>query len=202
MLVGTYDIPTNAKHINVTELRVHPDWEAFSNTRLDSDLAILILNDSVSLTNDIQTVCLPSDDDVIDNAEGYVVGWDSNEKTPRHFVITTLSNSYCYTVNLFQSFFLSPRTFCGEVEDVAPIKNVSSGGFFVLSGSAWVQHGVAVSVTNATGDLTGQTLVFLINVKSFKNWIADTVRQTEGVVGEAIKGKINLDCNFSYLYYS
>lgn len=194
MIIGTDFLPGKSKHMNVTELRVHPDWEA----RLDSDLAILILDGSVTLTNDIQIVCLPSDDDVIGNVKGFVVDRDS----PKHFVITTLNNSYCYTVNLFQRFFLSPRTFCGTVGNISPIKSVSGDGLFIHSGFAWVQHGVAVSVTNATGDLTGQTLVFFINVKSFKNWIVDTVRLTGDVVGEAIKAKINLECNFVYLYYS
>lgn len=209
VLVGAYGPAAQSepgvKQINVTDIQVHPDWEAFSQTRLDSDLAILVLNDSVTLTDDIQIVCLPSDDDVTVNVPGYVVDWDADEDKPKHFVINSFNNSYCYIVNHFESFFLSPRTFCGggsEDGDVAAIKTVSGGGFFVRSGSAWVQHGIAVSVKNATDYLTDQTLVFLINVKSFKNWIAHTLRQTDGVVGEAVKGKINLDCEFIWLYYS
>lgn len=105
-------------------------------------------------------------------------------------------------MNLFQSFFLTPRTFCGSTGSNSRISNVSGGGFFVPSGSAWIQYGIAVTVANATGDFEGDTLVFFMNVKTFKDWIVETVRQTDGVTGEAIKGKIILDCQFTYLFYS
>lgn len=191
------------KHANVTEIRVYPEWEEFSKRSLDADAAILILSNSVTLTNDIQVVCLPSDDDSIDDVKGFIVGWDLVQQTPKHSIINFFNNSYCNTENIFSSSFLSRRTFCGVGDEkVSLIKKISGSGFFIRSTSAWVQHGIGVSVTNATGDLTGQEVVVLLNVTSFKHWIAQTVRRSGDVVGEAIKGTIDLDCEFIDLYYS
>lgn len=205
VVLGAYVLLTKSKggmkHVNITEIRVHPDWEELGTSRLDAGVAILILSEIVTLTNDIQVTCLPSDDDVVEDATGFLVGWDLVQQTPKHSVINVLNNSYCYTENLFPNYLLSPRTFCG-VGEVSVMKKISGGGFFTLTGSAWVQQGIAVSVTNATGDATNQTIVALMNVKSFKSWIAETVRHSGGVIGEAIRGKISMDCNFINLYYS
>lgn len=193
------------KHANVTDIRVHPNWEEFNKTILDADVAILILSKSVTLTNDIQVICLPSADHdfVINNTKGFVVGWELVQQTPKHSIINIINNSSCYTSDTLSLYsFLSPRTFCGDGGNFTLMKKVSGGGFYMRTGSAWVQHGIAVSVTNATGDLMGQEIVFFMNVTSFKSWIVDTVAQSGGVVGEALSGKINLDCEFNYLYYS
>lgn len=202
VVLGAYVILAKSKngmrHVNVTEVRVHPDWEQPSTSKLDSDVAILILDEIITLTNDIQVICLPSDD-VLDGdvATGFLVGWDLVQQIPKHSVFHTLNDSYCYTENIFQNFLLSPRMFCAGGE-VSPMKKIAGGGFLMLSGSAWVQHGIALSLTNATD----QTIVALVNVKSFKNWIVETVRRSGGMIGEAIKGKADLECQFIHLYYS
>lgn len=190
------------KHANITEIHVHPDWESISKTSLDADIAILVLNSAIVLTNDIQVACLPSDGDSIDNATGFIIGWDSVQLTPKRSTINVFNNSHCYAETHILSAHVPPHTFCGGAEEVSFLKEVSGGGFLINSGSVWVQHGVAASVTNVSGSLKDQTIVSLVNVALFKIWIIDTVRQSGGVIGEAIKGKINLECNFIHLYYS
>lgn len=192
------------KHANITEITVHPDWERFSKTSLDADIAILVLDNSVTLTHDVQVVCLPSDGDVIDDAKGFIAGWDLEQRTPKHSIINVFNYSYCLDETHILSTTLPSHTFCGGAERASILKTVTGGGFFISSGSdpVWVQYGVAVSVTNGTGNLNDQKIVSLMNVALFKTWIVDTVRQSGGVVGEAITGRSNLECNFVHLYYS
>lgn len=190
------------KHANISEILVHPDWKMFSKTRPDADVAILVLENDVTLSNDIQIVCLPSDDDTIENAEGFVVGWDLVQQTPKHSIINVFNSSDCINEDLPLGSFLSPRTFCGGTGKISQSKRISGGGFFTSFGSAWVQHGIAVSITNATiNNSTEQSVVSLMSVASFKNWIGNVVSQSEGVIGEAVKGKVNLECKFIRLYY-
>lgn len=204
MLLGAYGLTTNSssatKHINVSEIHVHPDWKEFSEARYDADIAIILLNDSVIFTNFIQPVCMPRDDDVTDAARGFIVGWDVEEQTPKQSVITTFNNLFCYTTNSQVILPLSTRMFCGIGEAGTPIRYVSGGGFFVLSGSAWVQYGIAVKLTSVTGRSEENSFIVLTNVNSFKSWITYTVKQSGDAVGEAIKMKINVTCEYVHIY--
>ncbi|XP_037036930.1 uncharacterized protein LOC119074765 [Bradysia coprophila] len=189
------------KYVNITEILVHPDWEMFYKTRPDTDVAILVLDNDVALSSDIQLVCLPSDDDPTEITTGFLVGWDLLQQTARHSIINVFNSSDCINENLPLSPFVLPRTFCGGTGQVLPSKKVSGGGFFTSSGSAWVLHGIAMSITNATINSTEQSIVSLMYVAPFKNWIGNVVSQSGGVIGEAIKEKVNLECEFRHLYY-
>lgn len=190
------------KHANITEILVHPDWEMFSKTKLDADVAILVLNNDVTLSTDVQIVCLPSDDDPLEDTSGFVVGWDLVQQTPKHSIINVFNSSECSNENLPLRSHYPTRTLCGGTGQILLSKKVAGGGFFTSSGTAWVQHGIAVSLTNITIGSTKQSIVSLVSVASFKNWIGDAVSQSGGVIGEAIKGKVNLECDFSHLYYT
>ncbi len=191
------------KQANITNILIHPDWEMIGTAPFDADVAILVLSESVRLTNDIQVACLPSDFDTIDNAKGFVVGWDYLvQQSPKHSLVNVYNYSQCYAGTHVLSSYLPSRTFCGGAEETSILKKTSGGGFFVATGSSWIQYGVAVLVTNVTDNATNETLVSFMNVALFKNWIIDAVRQSGGVIGEAIQGRISLECDFIHLYYS
>lgn len=202
--VGVYSLTTDGvKHINVSEIYIHSDWEIISEIRYDADIAIILLKDNATIKNYIRPVCMPpDDDDDVDGAIGFVVGWGVTEEIPQQSIITALNNTYCYTTNSYVNYPLSIRTFCGQSTFGSPIKKISGGGFFVLSGSVWVQYGISIEVASETGDLDADRFVVLTNIRSFKKWIVDTVTLSGGVVGEAIQLQNKLHCEFAYLYYS
>ncbi|KAJ6636229.1 Chymotrypsin-C [Pseudolycoriella hygida] len=196
-----YVLPVGGRNVNVSEIYIHPYWEEFNVARLDSDIAILLLTDSLTLNQNVQVVCLPSDDDIVQDTIGYVVGWGSENQLPSHSIVNVLENSFCYSLNQ-----TNMRTICGEVETMdSSIREVAGGGLFVSDfASTWVQHGIAVLFTNVTikEEKYDEPVMFFVNVKSFKIWIEYIVNQTGGALGEAIKRKHNLNCSYMFLYYS
>ena len=81
--LGEHDITTTldgAQHVDVAIEKIiqHPGWNPDT---LDNDIAVVKLNKNVSLTPDIQTVCLPDQyvgkelEVVINTPEPVVVGW-------------------------------------------------------------------------------------------------------------------------------
>lgn len=190
------------KQANVSDFLFHPNW---NQTTLEANVAVLVLSNSIALTTDIQIVCLPADDDVINDAKGFLVGWDLMQQTPKHSNVTVMNNSHCNTENHILDLFLSHQTFCAGGDKNLLTKKVSGGGFFTTYGSAWVQHGIAMEVVRGTfSDLatSNETIAFLTRVYPYNSWIVDAVRQTGGEIGEATKGKIILDCDFIRLYVS
>lgn len=202
--LGMYSLTASlvggVKNISVSEIHVHHEWEGASEIRYDADIAIILLSDNVTFTNHILPVCMPPDDEVSDGVKGFIVGWGVAEDIPKHALITALNNTYCYTTTYYVDYPLSARTFCGQRGGEMPIKNISGGGFFVLSGSTWVQSGISVEIV--TGNLDADRFVVLTNVRSYKDWITNTVKLSGGVVGEITQMKINLHCEYSYLYYT
>lgn len=214
VLVGAYDLTSkNERGVlqrNVSEIYVHPEWNSQSEN-YDADLAVLLLSESVTFSDYIQPVCVPSDDTVIDGASGSVVGWGFTENENRanlqfikHAFSTALEDGYCYTKSPGTAQISSPRMFCGQGIDGSPHSGDSGGGFYVDSGSGWVQHGIvsAIRSTTPTGDVDENEIVIYTNVKKFKSWIVETVLQTGGVVGEVKRLKKSLSCQYGYSHYT
>lgn len=113
---------------NVAEILVHPKWDVYSD-EYDSDIAILVLNDTVTFTNFIQPICMPGDV-AIDGIEGAIVGWGiarngTIAETPQHSVTKVLNDSYCWKMDPPMVTFSSSNTFCGGEGDGTPNKGIS-----------------------------------------------------------------------------
>lgn len=191
------------------ETNVHPDWRQHSD-KYDADIAILVLSESVPFTFYIRPVCMPADDFIIDGARGSIVGWgiaDNGTKPhlqyPIHANTNALNASYCLTTDPYLSFLSSTRTFCGSGGDGVPQQGDSGGGFFVLSGSAWIQYGIISALrVNASGISDINSFAVYTKVKLFTNWISETVSKSGGeVMTVNSKKKIEVDCNYSYRSY-
>lgn len=184
---------------NVSEIFTHPEWDVYDDT-YDADIAILILSENITFTDDIQPACVPGDG-IIENIDGMVVGWGLTENSyfseiPRQASVKAINDSHCLRADNAVAALTSSRTFCGGYGDGSPNRGDSGGGFFAISGSAWVLYGiVSVILTNATGHVVPNSFTIYTNLTAFKNWTIETVTQSGGVVGEPI---VNIKMNCVY----
>lgn len=134
------------------------------------------------------------------------VGWGRSfiNKTSKHELVPhqtftrVLNDSYCYTSMPVLASISSNRTFCCGDGEGAPNTGDAGGGFFIGSGSAWIQYGIiSVSLTDATGNIATDSLSLYTNIRSFKQWIDDTVKQSGSAV-MTLNGKIGIDITCTY----
>lgn len=212
VIIGAYNLTSSVEKgrqlRDVQEIYVHPEWKVYSD-KYDADLAILLLIDIVLFTNYIRPVCMPADDTVIDDVRGSVAGWgiteigsEPNKEFIKHASVTALNGIDCLTTDPIIAVLSSKRTFCGQGVDGSPNQGDSGGGFYVRTGSTWVQHGIVSALrTNATGYVDADSIVVYTSVVHFKQWITDTARQSSNRMGEAerkVERKIDLECVFQY----
>lgn len=212
VLLGAYNITamdqSGTVKANVTEIHVHPEWDPYFTPTYDADVAILVLSHSISFTKYIRPICIPTDSTHIDSAtidiNGTIIGWGLSKNTnlndvPRQASIQALNDTFCYKVDSGMASFSSSRTFCGGVGDGIPELGDSGGGFYVFSKNAWVQYGIVSGIrTNETGHVIMDSFSIYTNVKAFRKWILDTVRQTGVRVNEELKiVLVTLQCLFN-----
>lgn len=205
--LGAYNLLENSEEgaivMNVMHIFIHPDWKVYEEA-YDADIAILLLSEEITFTDLIQPVSLPADDEFIDgttiNLTGTIVGWGVTVEYPSQATIKALNDSYCYRSDHGTVTLSSQRTFCGGGVDGTPTLRDSGGGFFVSSGTGWVQYGViSASRTNQRGHIDMNSISIYGNVKLFKNWIDEIVKQsikTSAVTDNVEVIKINLDCRY------
>lgn len=150
MLLGAYNLSVRERGVvqrEVNDIYVHPDWKVYDD-KYDADIAIFVLSKAVHFTHYIRPVCMPAHDVIFDGVRGSIVGWGiadngkANLEFPRRAVTNALNASLCLTKDPYLAFLSSTRTFCGSCGDGSPNKGDSGGGFFVLSGSVWIQFGI------------------------------------------------------------
>lgn len=222
VLLGAYNLSVRERGViqsDVSDIYVHPNWKVHGD-QYDADLAIFVLSKIVPFTNYIRPVCLPSNDVIFDGARGSIVGWGiadkgkANLEFPRRAFTNAINASHCLTMDPYLAFLSSTRTFCGTGGDGSPNKGDSGGGYFVLSGSVWVQLGIISALrVNASGLVDENSVGIYTNVKLFNAWINEVVGNKSGVEimtigkGAAEKGsngatkKISLDCYGDNAYF-
>jgi len=201
--LGAYNLTETEEEFsvkaNISKIHIHPDWDVYSE-KYDADLAILVLSKNVEYTDYIKTVSLPADDAILTNATGSIVGWGLTEDSsgahseiPRKATTKILDPIYCLTTYPYLARISSVRTFCGGVEEGAPNRGDGGGGMFVETGSTWVQYGIVSSLHLGTSDnVNANTTAIYTNVKEFKDWIVNKVREP---ISSQRRGKKNLNKN-------
>lgn len=210
VMLGAYNLSvkneTGSLRSKVIDIYLHPDWNDYKLS-YDADIALLVLNETVTFSNQIRPICLPTDDVITDSVRGSIVGWgltenaiDNHLQYPRHAYTNALNASYCLTEDPELAFLSSTRTFCGRGKDGGPNRGDSGGGFFVLYGSIWVQYGVISALrVNASGIVDPDSFAIYTNVKLFRNWIHETVEETGAVIITATE-KVNVNCLYDYSF--
>lgn len=177
---------------NVSEIFIHPDWDAFS-IDYDGDIAILVLSDDIHFNTHIRPVFIPTVFNNDTDMSGTVVGWGETENgtyeaTPRQVAVKVVSNEDCHRNDSFMAIISSERQFCGVGLDGTPAFGDSGGGLFVQhSDYNWIQYGIfsALRVTK-TGQIIPDSMVLFTNVSAHKNWILQKVTETGGIMNDVI----------------
>lgn len=189
---------------NITDIYIHPDWNEYDD-RYDADLAILVLNEKVIFTNTISPISFPADGvvfdgDRINNINGTIVGWGLatnkiHEEIPKQAAIKAFSNSHCFLTYSGIASISSTRTFCAGSEEGSPSEGDSGGGFFVDTGTEWVQYGIISSRrTNEIGHVVRDLVSVYTNIKSFKNWIMKIIEESKSSANQI------LHCSYYEMY--
>lgn len=124
--LGRYNISSTDEpgfvNVRVKEIKIHPHWNNFE-AKFDADIAIVLLDQSVVLTDLIKIACLPlldgTDNDVI-IGDGIVVGYGASENTdfqtatdlPKKVSLTAITNENCFLETPELLPLSSLRTFC------------------------------------------------------------------------------------------
>lgn len=205
--LGAYNLTVeNEENVvlkNVIDIVVHPDWDV-NKDEYDADVAILVLNDSVSFTKYVEPVSLPDYGVVVDsnniNISGTIVGWgvgenQIQEETPRQAEIRAIGDGHCYRTYRVEGILAlsSERTFCAGSVHGNPSRGDSGGGFFVYTDGACRQYGIISSITtDSNGSVVRSLVAVYSNVQLFEGWI-------KNATGMMI---INLLCEYNLFYGS
>lgn len=111
----------------VKESKIHPNWD-FSNDRYDADIAIIKMMDIVTFSSFVQRIALPASNFIVENAEGFVVGYGkselerNHENLPRKIKIPITNSEKCYQSHAVFSEIKSVESFCAGRPGVIPCK--------------------------------------------------------------------------------
>lgn len=113
----------------ISKVITHPDWDPVLKV-YDADIAVAILQKTITFQSNIQPICLPSDFDLLqynDNVKGLVAGWGATESKSysNELQIAELSavdRKTCIRGDDFFSNVMSVSTFCTELSDSGPCK--------------------------------------------------------------------------------
>lgn len=179
---------------------IHPYWDSNSFS-FDSDIAIVVLRNSVELSDKIQPVCLPqlSFEDVF--GLGTIVGWGKSEfseilskqhdETPSKIFIPAINASHCYTTYPLLAKHSSNGIFCGgyENEGKGPCLGDSGGGFYLQNplSDQWNIRGI---VSGSLRDLEHgcdiNKFQLYTNVARFVDWIEQTMNESTEILWQLV----------------
>ncbi|PSN37055.1 hypothetical protein C0J52_20888 [Blattella germanica] len=176
-----------AQDIEVNYLLVHP---LFNHTKLQADVAILVLQSTVKVTDMVKPACLWNFQDTsltnIVGEKGVVVGWgqDENGKTAEELkmvVMPVVDSQICIWSNpTFFSQFTSNTTFCAGFRNGTSVCNGDSGGGLVLPRTQsdgtviWMLRGIVSSSKareNAGKICDTKNYVIFMDVAKLLDWI-------------------------------
>lgn len=128
--IGSYDLSQIFERGSVVsypfDIIVHPDWKYWTRD-FDSDIALIILEKEVQISDSIFPVCL-LDSTVKEPVEmkGTVVGWGksksaatTHENKPREVEISFRANDVCFLKNPRTAYISSINTFCAGNDDLS-----------------------------------------------------------------------------------
>lgn len=121
MKLGKHDISEELERGSVTvypyNILIHPDWK-YDSKNFDADIAIILLEREVQMTESIFPICLGSQNSAVSGQIGKVVGWGMaeagtpNEDKPRELNVTMKSLSECLLEDPRLHPMMAKRTFC------------------------------------------------------------------------------------------
>lgn len=173
----------------VTQLIVHPDWNAFDE-KYDADIAIAVLLRTIEFTKFVRPVCLwtstQSYEDLIGKS-GYIAGWGKTEfsavasSIPKWAWIPVVSMDTCLRSNYAFSTLTSSRTFCAGTRTGTrgPCNGDSGGAFVVKNGDTWYLRGIisAALLDQALGTCDIKNFAVFTDAVKFNSWMKSFIQQ-------------------------
>lgn len=169
----------------------HEQWSP-NNTRVDADIAMLLMPEKISFSTSIQPICLWEIPEKVDpndplngepeNFNGSIAGWDiklnstrPHENRPTIMEVPSFTNEDCFLSQPALGRISSNRTFCTpSVEGrPGPCSGDSGGGFFVPVENVFYLKGIVTTAKdlNPKGRCITRMHTIYTNVLKHKVWI-------------------------------
>lgn len=183
--LGRYDIfdwaETNYVPTDFSQVNVHRDYKG-RDLSFDSDIAILVMKETVTYTRFIQPICLwtfSSSVDVIVGERGTLVGWGRTETgdiatKAKVLEVPIVSESECLRADPSFAHITSNRTFCaGGRNGAGPCDGDSGGGLVLKRNNKWYLRGIiSVALANQKTKICDtNSFVVYTDTAKFQDWI-------------------------------
>lgn len=178
----------------------HPDWKSY-DIKYDADIAVVVLDKTISFGNAIQPVCLPPKTFEEVSGVGMVVGWGKSENSdakfhdsrPNKILVPAINSSHCYTTFPKLAEISSIRSFCGGYDQlgIAPCHGDSGGGFYLRNNAAWMVQGIVSSTILDKDGCDVNVFSIYTNVAQFVEWIEEVVDRTYETIYEFLTFQCN-----------
>lgn len=164
--------------VEAKSIFVHPNWDPF-NQNFDADIAVIILEQKVPITQFIRPICLWTSNQNIPATSGVVIGYGKSEtnenrtNVPKKIQIFIHRNEECIATEPKLKSLSSDRTFCGESIYGNTICFGDSGhGFFVRVKNKFFLRGIISSSPKGINNSCAFTHYGVYsNVLMYTNWI-------------------------------
>lgn len=170
----------HANNIYADQIIPHPDYNV-ALTKLDADVALVLLKDSIVYTNAIKPICMWQGAVDLSEIEGLVaimVGWGSDGRrnttiVPTLVKATVVSESTCLRSNEDFLPFTSSRTLCaGNVDGSGPCLGDSGNGLIIRNRNKWTLRGtVSATLGSPTQQCQLQDFAIYADIAMFMGWI-------------------------------
>jgi len=183
------------------DVKVHPDWK-FNKGNFDADIAVVTLFGPVTITETVQPICLPGQNDgVLIAQDGVVAGANTINNDAVRQRVSLERNDECFRNFPPSVNNVSPRTFCakwkGESIEVA---DGFTGSYYYPIDSTWFIQGVeSQSFLQKNGCDIDKHSVFS-NVAHYSDWINKIVRKDLDTKYKDIELQCNFVKNYEGLY--
>lgn len=148
---------------------------------LDSDIAVIILKNTVRFTEFIKPVCLPEETQPIIGEEAAVVGWERDHArnaitVPKRLEVNIVSDITCLSSNPLFRLLTSNRTFCaGNRNGKGPCTGDSGSGLMVRVKERWKIVGLVSAALADPNMCDLNEYIIYTDVRKFLNWISVVV---------------------------
>ena len=172
-IIGKIDDPGSANH-NIWKIVTHPD----SNRNLfDTDVSLVMLIQAVTLTDQVQPVCLPESSQTI--TTGTVVSWEFQKNisslllTQTEHSATIIGKKECIALSPGLKDAVTNQTFCARFKNQSKSScNLDLGdSLFVESLEKFYVKGIFGYMHNGTHANCGMKTHVYIDIEIFSSWI-------------------------------
>ncbi|XP_055678842.1 serine protease gd-like [Lutzomyia longipalpis] len=163
-------------------VNIHPTYRKL--TKIDSDIAVVVLAERVRFTHYIRPACLwkgPDTKDSIVGKRGYIAGWGRDEhgnffsELPKQSEIPVVSDETCLRSHEVFVRITSSVTFCAGWRNgtEGPCNGDSGGPFVFKKDGRWTLRGVVSTslLTDGSNTCNLNEYVVFTDVAQFTDWI-------------------------------